>query len=205
MVENDVDVCNMGLGKLGISDLLESLEGDGRLNTSLLAAQTYYKPTRNRILQQFNWGFARTRRDLQLVDKTIPGYAYVYRYPADCFQFRRIVNQSVSGPERADDRIPYKIFEDIDNNSKLIACDEENAIGEYTIDGVTPPMYSPLFVACVMYGFADEAAPMLKADAKLAQLASQKAQYYLNEAGLLDLEENQEAPKPVSEFEEARR
>lgn len=204
---DDVKLCNMSLGKLGISDGIEDLEGDGTTNPTLLACQTYYEPTRDRILQQFNWSFARTQRNLELItDRVIFGYQYVYRYPDDCFQFRKIVNRGVVGrPERADERIPYRIFEDIANDSKVIATNEEQALAEYTITGVTPRMYSPLFVNCLVYNNAMEMAPMLKVDAKITTKVENSAQYWLNEAGLLDMEQDQEAPKPESEFEEARR
>ena len=86
---NTIDICNLALSYIGkgtIADLEEK-------NENARQCKLHYDHQRQMLLRDYDWGFARRIVNLAVVNAKIPGWRYVYKYPAKCLAVRRLFPQ----------------------------------------------------------------------------------------------------------------
>lgn len=197
-----VEIANMALTHLGntveIANFTERTPEAKALNR-------VYETARKKSLRDFKWPFATViGEDLGLVE-TAPNieWAFSYRYPSDCFFFRRILSGTRNEPPDA--KVPYRIGRD--GTGLLLFTDMSDASAEYTINANDPAKYPEDFALALSYLVAFFAAPRItRGDPfKLRQSLYQLYQSEINNSNAnARNEENLDMP-PVDDFTRARR
>lgn len=179
----------MALSHLGIAEEIEDLETDDTQEAK--ACRRFFDEIYKKVLRSpFPWPFATKIAALALVEEEPNDeWLYSYRYPADCFFFRRIL--SGMRQETNASRVPTKISRDDDG--KLIFCDVEEAEAEYTVDVEEPADWDSDFVLAVSLLLASFIAPRFgSTDAtKLGIVAGQRYKEMVGEAKAAAAEEEQ--------------
>lgn len=91
----EIDICNLALSHLRVASIVAFADATTRAG----ACSTHYAVTRDAVLREHAWGFAKKRRVLVLIEDTYAGWDYSYLYPADCMSAHEIYDGtgSVSG------------------------------------------------------------------------------------------------------------
>lgn len=178
---NAVEVCNLALGRIGegasrpIQSLTESSE-------AARACNRVFAITLRALLREFAWPFAQTYVALAPVAQTVPGWDYVYAYPADCLFLHGLGGSEVDPARNPALRHPYKIIAASSGESSVIATDVSDAWAHYTRDVTSPHVGDPLFHDALAWRIASEVAIGLKASPQMAQSAAQQYQVALSKA-----------------------
>jgi len=147
MAISNVTISNMALSHIGADSTIESMtEGSAESNQAIL----WYEYCRLQILEAYDWGFARKRIDMAVVDAISDDttdnayyeWVYRYQYPSDCLAMRKISNPNGI----TDDAIPFDIEAGSGGQTKVVMTNMEDAIGVYTFDCETTSMFSAHFV-----------------------------------------------------------
>ena len=136
-----VKIANMALASIGTDSTIESFT-----ENSAEAAQInlWYDYSRIQALEAFDWSFARKRQTLTLHSEDAPDgvFGFRYQYPDTAVTFRKMQNPLGD----AADNIPYLVEMDATGNEKTILTDLEDAIGVFTFDLTSTPLFSAHFV-----------------------------------------------------------
>lgn len=196
MAYSKILICNMALAHFGggnISSLTEDSE-QARL------VETLYDNCLEQTFASFQWSFANVEQALASSVTTRNSWNYVYAYPANC---ARMIRVYAAGCAREAKKEPFKIF--TTGAVKLIACDIEDAIGEFTYIITDPTLFSPGFVKAFSYYLAAELVTAMTGNAQKAQEMMQKFQLSLADAQYTDAVENNEQPKWPTSYVDGRR
>lgn len=122
----EVDICNLALDNLGVTNKIESL---GDASKAGKACGRWYATVRDLVLRSFPWPFAARTAALVASVETHTLWGYLYDLPADFLAARRMV--------RAGERItltppPFEIITNAAGTGYLLATDEAEAYLEYT-------------------------------------------------------------------------
>ena len=150
-----VEICNLALSHLRHSKRIASFSEQSE---EARLCSLFYETTRDLVLRDVRWPFATTTKALGLIEEQ-PNteWAYSYEYPSDCLLARRILS-GVRNDTRAA-RVPYKIA--YDDGAKVLFCDRENAVLEYTVAITDTSLFAPDFVMALSYRLAFYLAPTL--------------------------------------------
>lgn len=203
-------ICNMALGHLKITKQISNLVSDQ--SAEAVACRTFYNTVKQQFLEDFKWPFARKQGMLTLIEANpFPidvnmdtEWSYAYQYPSDCVNFIRIIS-GIRNESRLD-RVPFKMFSNPTDNSKMICTDMDQAAGEWTTDVVTEDMFSASYVMALSFKLASIIAPMVTGGDpfKLGDRADKKYQMEKVNAQSNALNEEQQEVEPESEFVLAR-
>lgn len=86
---SDVDICNLALSHIRSAAITILAGTDARS----VACTRHYAVTRDAVLRDHAWGFAKKRKILILVDEEFSGWGYTYLHPADCIAAHEIYNR----------------------------------------------------------------------------------------------------------------
>ena len=148
MAASEVEICNLALTHLAVSDQISSLSDKTK---EALACNTFYAQCRDEVLEAFPWPFASiintplalvTDYTLDPLNTVQSEWAFSYRMPSDCLTFRRI--QSGTRNDSHESRVPYRIAQD--DAGELILTDMPDAHGEWTTQITDVTRFSPSFV-----------------------------------------------------------
>jgi hypothetical protein len=181
-MSSDLDICNMALSHLGVSTEIQNLSSERSKEAQ--ACRRFYEPTRDEVLRDFDWSFARRRADLSLV-ATDPNtdWGYSYRKPAEVLAIRSLPNDAGIRIDTVASRVVYE--EGSDTAGELIFTDQADAEVIYTVRETDPEKFPPDFVAALSLLLAARIGPRVAggdqfklADRAYAlyRLAIQKAQ-----------------------------
>ena len=167
-MSSDVEICNMALAGLGVSQGISALSEAG---TAAEQCNLFFVTCRKRVLRDFDWPFARRYYTLGLVaEDPNTDWTYSYRYPATCLSIRSVV-----GANRKDtSRIPYSLGSDA--SGKLIYTDEPEAVVRMTVDITDTELFDPVFVSAFAGLLGSKIGGPLARDPKLV---TQSYQFYL--------------------------
>jgi len=150
-----VDICNKALNLLGtksITSLTESSEQGRRCNM-------IYDSVRTTVLRDHHWGFAGITETLaQISDETVPGWDYLYKYPAKCLKIRKVF-ENTEDPKP--DQVEWKEVLSQTSQQRAIAASISPAYAEYTYDVEDPNLYDPKFIDAFALKLAYELAHAL--------------------------------------------
>jgi hypothetical protein len=171
MVMTDIQICNMALGNIGVSQRITTL------NDSTMEAQQcnlYYEVAQKESFEAFHWPFARRfKDDLTLVGGTTStpynnDWQYAYRYPVPegdpvfdvCARVIRISRASLGRRDPA----PAPFLIGSDDTGRLILTNEEDPTIEYTRYIYDEEQYPILFATAMSWKLASYIAPALAKD-----------------------------------------
>lgn len=205
-----VQVCNLALGRIGISEFIEDIEDR---TTRAIACKQYLDGCRQSVLSDFPWNFATKAVQLAAVDVDVPGWSAAYRYPSDCLSLRSITTAAGdrfqpppfwggADGERAvmiEGRARFRVLSDpVIPDARVILADIEDAWAWYTADIVSPSTWPRLFVEALAWKLAAELAGALRVSAQLRQYAEQTYLWQLSQAQAASLNEERPDPYPDS-------
>lgn len=216
MATSVIEISNRALGRIGISQLIESLDDP---NDRARQCRLAYGPCQDEVLQDFPWNFAQTSVSLSLVSGvSIPGWQYAYRYPDACLKVHRITGPEgmrLSGVVFARDlldydtllpqKIPFAIMADpVTDGARLLVTDLPLAVAWFTREITDPSQFSPLFRSALSWRMAMELALSLKATPALYTNAANQYGWAVSQAQVGSLGEEQVDRYPQSPAVQAR-
>lgn len=200
MASSSTEICNMAIAHLGIGKQIATLtERSQEANVCSI----FYETAKDITLRDFDWPFTTKNVDLGLVE-TDPTteWSFSYRYPSDAVKIRRILSGIRN--DNNDTEVPHKIY--ADDSGKLLYCDIEDAVLEYTARIDVVEQYPLDFVMALSYRLASLIAPTIVGVKNISLVGNMLELYNLhvgmarqNSAG----EEKQDRT-PESEFIRAR-
>lgn len=195
-----VDICNLALGRIGISQFINSIDeasNEGR------CCKRFYDLVRDRVLAEAPWNFCTRWASLQDIGTPPTGWAYRYRYPADCLSLRKVVAGEDSGATIARG-IPYAVMEDETMGGLSVCCDSSPVMARYSVRITNEQLFSPLFVNAFAWALASELAAPLSSDPRNAANAASAYQAARLQALAASLNEGIEGLVPESDYISAR-
>lgn len=208
-IVDQVGIYNMALAAVGVSQFVQSpTEGSLQANTLSI----FWESCRDQCLQDYQWGFA--NRNAVLEALTIgppPHWLYIFGYPSDCLQARRIVHTPDSGNLTTfnipgyssysgtfcsfyfDHRhIPFELVEDEAEGGIAIATNEQYPTLVYTARITTLSLWSPAFVNALVWLLATKICVPFSANPKYATEAGQAYEAAIRKAGAASMNEGEE-------------
>ncbi|WP_223528399.1 hypothetical protein [Pseudomonas sp. A-RE-23] len=192
---SDIEICNMALSRVAQTEPIAAFDED---STAAELCSVFFKPLRELVLADFPWPFAESIVNLADIGSPAPGWAYRYRYPADCLKVREIIIPGQRRPMSSDQQIPYAIG--YDGGGRVIHTDQENAGVRFTFRVEDPTFFDPLFVDALAWRLGQDLALPLSSKPDLQQYCQQQYEMAKTRAQGSAFEESQDDPEPESEF-----
>lgn len=194
-MSSDIEICNIALSRVAVTKAIVSFT-----ERSKEAEQcgVFYATLRDLVLQEFPWPFAESSVALADLGSPAPGWAYRYRYPADCLKVLEIVQPGWRRSLTSDMQVPYKIG--YDAGGRVIHTDQPEAVCRFTFRVQDSTFFDPQFADALAWRLAMDLALPLSAKQELQQFASQQYRMSLTLAEGSAFEESQDDPEPESEF-----
>lgn len=169
-------IANMAILHCGISRTIADLSDTEDTAPEAIACRVFFEQARDRVLEAFDWPFARRAGPLQLVEaepetSAADGsyqWGYSYRAPAAGAVFRGIRNPA-SRVTTADTAIKWLLASDASGG--LVYTDAEDAYGVWSVRITDPAVWPAAFVDAVAYQLASYIALPLRTGADAAALA----------------------------------
>lgn len=144
VIIDEVQICNMALGKLGEREIISSL--DDEESETARTCKLHYEHIRNTLLESHVWNFAMSRAVLSRnAESPEFQFAYSFQLPANCL---RVVELYQSGSD-------YAI------ESKNLLVDDDTASIIFISKETNPTKFSALFVDAFATRLAAEMADQL--------------------------------------------
>jgi len=217
MPTSEVEICNRAIGRVGVDQLIESLDDP---NNRARNAKLQYEPCRDEVLADFPWNFAQSCVALALVaDVEMPGWAYAYRYPANSLKVHRVTGQEGQRLQGLSNwtcevwnydvllpnKQPFSVMADpVNAGAKLIVTDVPLAYAWFTYKVTDPSQFSPLFRSALAWRIAMELALSLRASPQLYNNAANQYGWAVSQAQVLSLGEETPDAQPASPAVQAR-
>ncbi|MCU7218020.1 hypothetical protein [Pseudomonas sp. VE 196-7] len=196
---SDIEICNIALSRVAQTQPIVSFTERSK---AAELCSVFYAPMRELVLAEFPWPFAESIVNLADIGSPAPGWAFRYRYPADCLKVREIIEPGQRRPRSADMQIPFSIG--FDPGGRVIHTDQPEAGVRFTFRVQDPTFFDPLFVEALAWRLSMELALPLSSKAELQTFASQQYQIALTNAEASAFNESQDDPDPESEFVSVR-
>lgn len=204
MPESKVSICNLALSHIGIGQGIFNVDTDP--SPEAAACRLLWNISREMLLRDFTWSFARRFAILALVEQS-PNkrWEYSYREPSDCLYVRRLLAEGSIREEIDVSLIEYERA--ADSVGPLIYTDFADAEIEYTADITDPTFFPSDFTMALSLLIAHQIAPRLTAGdaAKLGQRAFEMYRLLVRDAMVNDANQRQSAAEPDSAYTRARR
>lgn len=194
-MSSDVEICNMALSRVAHTQPIVSFTEKSK---AAELCRVFYAPLRELVLQAFPWPFAESVVALASLGSPAPGWAFRYRYPANCLKVRGIVQPGFRRSLTSDMEIPYGVG--YDAGGRVIHTDQPEATCRFTFKVEDSTFFDPQFVDVLAWRLAMDLALPLSSKPDLQQFAAQQYQMALTLAEGTAFEESQDDPEPESEF-----
>lgn len=207
MAKSDAEICNTALQRVGVSLTIDSL---GQRVKEAAVCNQVYSMTREKVLTDGLWPFARKYQLLNLSGTAPLKWKYRYVYPNDCLGVRGIFPDLGAGVEpyifreyQRQNPTPYELVLD-DNGDRTICTDLPDAAIEYTMDVTNPMRFDAKFVSAFAWAIAAEIALPLARDPKYMQNALSMYRLEIGQALASALNEEGRPEESESEFVRGR-
>lgn len=196
-----VDICNMALSRIGISQRIGNL--DTEKSNEANQCRLWYDQSRKTVLQAVDWNRARRRNVPLALIEAAPNsiWGYSYAYPNNCLAIRYLVPPGMRFP-RKDQKIPYEVAND--GERIVIYTNLELAEATFTHDLVDPSLFDAIMVSALAYLIASEVALPLSVKSEMAKQARDGYGFMLNQGAAANANEGELGPEPTSEYESFR-
>lgn len=144
----EVEICNLALDHIRAAAITLLTGTDARS----LACNRHYAVTRDAVLRDHAWGFAKKRKVLILVDEEFSGWGYTYLHPVDCIVAHKIydLDGSLTGTVYDEETGTYVSAGKVEFEVSL----GENLGTDITITGASQT--SPVVITAAGHGLADD-------------------------------------------------
>jgi hypothetical protein len=194
-MSSDIEICNLALSRVAVTQAIASFTERSK---EAEQCRVLYSHLRELVLQEFPWPFAESIVALASLGSPAPGWAFRYRYPADCLKIRNIVQPGFRRALNSDMEIPYQIG--YDAGGRVIHTDQPEAACRFTFKVEDSTFFDPQFADALAWRLAMDLALPLASKPDLQQFAAQQYQMALTLAEGSAFQESQSDPEPESEF-----
>lgn len=198
-MSSDIEICNVALSRVAHTQPIVSFTEKSKA-AELCAV--FYTTLRDLVLADFPWPFAESIVNLADIGSPAPGWAYRYRYPANCLKVREIIQPGQRRSLTADLQPPYKIGYDV--GGRVIHTDQPEAGVRFTFRVEDSTFFDPLFADALAWRLAMDLALPLSSKPDLQAFATQQFQLAMTKAEGSAFEESHDDPEPESEFVSVR-
>lgn len=180
---SEVDICNLALGRLGDSALVNQITPPEASVQSRLCSR-FYPVARDSLLEMHEWGFATRRATLALLDDApVFGWSYAYGWPTNAIKVFAVLPEGATADYAtplssltAPDTFPVSVMgvtqpkrfateSVLETGDRCILTDVENANARYIVRETDTGKFSPLFVDCLAWLLASYlAGPIYKGE-----------------------------------------
>lgn len=149
-----------------------------------------YASTRDQLLREFNWAFAKSTVSLGTATKSYdptatswtnaqppPPWFYEYAFPANCVKVRAVLGQNIPGivvpilPNTGQDigpQLPFYSYEVVnDGGVRVIVTNAPGALAIITLGGLDPSVWDAMFTELMVAQLAANIALPLSGDMQL--------------------------------------
>jgi hypothetical protein len=201
MPMTNIEACNLALGRIGhgASRPIQSITEDSE---SARACNRSFDNTLQVMLREYVWPWAQVVAPLSLISSAtqdLAGWEYLYQYPNDCAYLRALGDASLDythAPYNAT-RAQFRIVRAESGSGRVIAAGYPDAWAWYTATITDLSQADDTFADAFAWRLASEVALGLKADARLAQWASQQYERSIQVAVALIGSEGGQGPKAL--------
>ncbi|QKV66470.1 hypothetical protein HUW52_27330 [Pseudomonas sp. 43A] len=197
---SDIEICNVALSRVAHTDPIVSFTEKSK---AAELCSVFYGTLRELVLSDFPWPFAESVVTLADIGSPAPGWAYRYRYPADCLKVREIIQPGQRQPIASELQIPFRLG--YDAGGRVIHTDQPDAGVRFTFRVEDSTFFDALFSDALAWRLAMDLALPLSSKPDLQQFATQQYQMALTTAEASAFNESQDDPEPDSEFVAVRR
>jgi hypothetical protein len=160
-----VAICNKSLGHLGQKPINSITDSNPRAEACL----AYFNDARDASLRSHPWNFATAISTMNLMGNgvSIPGWLYLYAYPAKSLNIRKVFEDATSTYPTA---CEFKEFYLESQNARVIATNITPAYAEFTYQVADTTLYDQAFVDAFSYKLASLIAPSLGVSGKVQDM-----------------------------------
>jgi hypothetical protein len=213
----EVDICNTALSNIrakSINSLSESSQ-ESQL------CKLKYPIVRDKLLRDNHWRFAKKTQPIALRSDVLAHWTHSYQYPSDCLKLHSIMQEDIIKTnnrsrlaaifdsnqrfESPDFRVDYEVL--TASGDKVIGCNFENVIAEYTARIENTALFDPNFMLAVSWYLSAQLAVPLLGEGKGRGMMADSFNMYkllLSEALASDVEEARDSQVRQSSLIEAR-
>lgn len=194
MASSEVKICNMALGRVGVSSFIDALTESSQ---EAAVCSQFYESSRDRALVEGRFNFATSRAVLADLGTPPTNWGYRYALPSDCINVHHLVVAGSRNPT-AKNRIQFELAEE--GGARVLYTDQEQAELVYTKRITNPNLFTPQFESALAWLLASEIAMPLSAQ---PSMMSNALKMYVREIGIAQaasLNESQEDAEPDCEF-----
>ncbi len=211
-----IDICNKALSLINISSISDLAEASAQAR----ACSFHYEISRDSLLREHPWGFARTFSTLAQTGSSHPHWDYVYALPPEYLYGINIFpadnNTVPSSGEIFQEDVPEQFLIEAAyryelanmEGGRVILSNVPNAMMEYIKRITDVTLFDATFVDTLTYKLASDMAMPLTGDSRLSAYYNERFVQALQHAKVLSANESKHAPLPsrrISSFTRARR
>lgn len=127
-MSSKTNICNLALGHLGVEKEIGNLDTESSVEAR--SCRRYYDLVRDLVLRDFNWPFARTIIELDLIrENPNSKWGYEYRYPANAIRLIKILNSCNINLDAAQQLSTGSV----NRSSQLVRQDSRQSIVSYEV------------------------------------------------------------------------
>ena len=192
---SEVRICNMALSHVGTKSSIESITED---SPEAKQCDLWYDFSRRQALAVNDWSFARKRLTLATHSDDPPDgiWGFRYQYPSDCIKFRELQNPG----GKTLDAVPFESELDLNQQTKTIVTDLDDAVGVYTFNLIETTLFSELFVEVLSLAIGVHIAKNLTGKKSIRDDLLAEFNQLVRVAGASDGNESMGAPPRESEW-----
>ena len=164
---SQVEIYNMALGNIGISETVASLEERSK---ALQVCNRFWELARDTALAQFPWQFATKVATLALIGTPPRGWQYQYQYPTDCLKAMHLTPAGrIPRPQSMSERQNFNTG--YGDGGQVIWTNEEAAELAYIVRITDTGRFPPLFVEALSWKLAQLISTPMTAQTSIVQSA----------------------------------
>lgn len=207
------DICNMGLGHLGLQPIGDIAD----TNKRALACQQFFNPSRDDVFSEHRWPFNTAIDTLRSVSYAYPNWNFAYAFPVNAARVWTVfgINQSLkvnpndSSMQFVDNTMEEESieFESLyvpTDNVRIIVTNQANAYCRYGYIVQDTTIWTPKFIIAFSYRLAAAMCHRLTGDAQKGLQLMQIFQGFNVEEKRVGATEQIKKPIQVSGYQKAR-
>jgi hypothetical protein len=193
-----MDIVNLALFHLKTATITSINE----LTPTAKKVKTVYNIALDSVLKAHAWSFANKHELLSIIsDESIPGWDFLYMYPSDCLQLRKIYQEDNVDPSPVN---KFEIAISPDTQTQAIAANIEEAWAKYTMRVSDHSKFTAEFSEAFALYLAANLAQPITGDAKLAASVFAMYRMKIDEAKKSNMNEKQNFVSQSCSFIDAR-
>lgn len=191
-----INIINNALNYLG----QQSIQSVDEQNDRARKCKQFYNVARQELLRKQDWGFAQEEIELDKLPKEdYLGRRYVYAYPTNALFIKRIYSEECIRLRR---NFEYRVA--VLDGQKVICTNERKPKAIITKDVQDTTLFDVTFKEALSYLLASKVAMALTGDTQMVSLAMQQFQLAINDATLVNKQEEPTVIHNESDFWKVR-